>query len=228
MTDRTRFSGLFNAQGHSVTLIGAGGIGSLLAITLGKMGFDLLIVDDDVVSSENTGTQLYGDCQIGWQKTHAISDTLEMFAPDVFVKTVENRVCVNSKYLWELWNQALRNEFIISGVDSIKSRQEIFAALIDGPDPHGTNFNWYIDLRMGLLDLYAYVVRGDDAAWYAQVIEDQSDGKIVDLPCTSKATWFSSCGASMLGGLIMAKILRGEPVHKIYHLNMDTWQTLVV
>jgi len=225
MTDRTRFSGLFNAQDRSVTMIGAGGIGSLLAVTLAKMGFNLLIVDDDVVSDVNTGTQLYGDSQVGQAKVDAIAQTLGMFAPDVDLEYVRGRVGVDSPARSQYWSRVLGGEFVISGVDSINSRKEIWAALNQDNLPW---FGWYIDLRMSLLDLYAYVVHRDDLGWYDQALEQQDDGKIVDLPCTSKATWFTAAGASMLGGLIMMRILRGEPVNKIYHLNMDTWRTLAV
>ena len=55
-----------------VTLIGAGGIGGLTAITLAKMGVpEMIIWDGDVVAIENTGTQFFSSSDVERLKVDA-------------------------------------------------------------------------------------------------------------------------------------------------------------
>jgi tRNA A37 threonylcarbamoyladenosine dehydratase len=63
--DDIRHIGIFNAAEWPITLIGAGGIGALTAITLGKMGVPTLNVwDGDEVSPENVATQFFSSFDV--------------------------------------------------------------------------------------------------------------------------------------------------------------------
>lgn len=224
MTDRTRFSGLFDAQQRMVTLIGVGGIGSLLAITLAKMGFHLNLFDDDIVSPENTGTQFYGDSQVGQPKLEAISDALRLYVPDTFVYCNQGRIGV-PPLVGEYGCNMLQGQIVISGVDSIQARKDIWQVLTYNNRPA---FDWYIDLRMGLLDLYAFVVDSRDTAWYEQELALVNDELLGSLPCTSKATYFTAAGASCLAGIICKRILLGEALPRRYALNINDWLAVTI
>jgi len=61
-----------------VTLAGAGGIGSPVALALAKLGCgDLTVHDPDVVEPHNLPNQLYGPADLGRPKVEALGDILE-------------------------------------------------------------------------------------------------------------------------------------------------------
>ncbi len=189
MIDRIRFSGLFNLQDWPVTLIGAGGIGAITAITLGKMGVPVLSVfDGDVVSIENTGTQFFSSFDVGIPKVEALGGYLENFAEDVPYLYAQERVTPETD------REAILNPIIISAVDSIQARKDIWSVVSQAP------FLWYLEARMGAEVFQLYSVRYGDHQWYADLIAGQDDDMVPDLPCTAKATYFTaSLSAGFLG-----------------------------
>lgn len=215
--DRTRTSGIYDASQWGVTLIGLGGIGAITAVTLAKMGFrSIKGFDPDEVSDENTGTQLYGPNQVGMDKWASLYYPFAFYAPDVIFSGFGDRVWPDTP--WE----TLQAPIIISGVDSIASRQDIWAAISDKP------FMWYIDARMAAEELVVYVVDGDDREWYDRFLSGQSDDQIADLPCTSKATFYCGMAAAATIGSICRKIITNCHLNHIYALNLFDWGAVSV
>lgn len=214
--NRIRTSGIYDASNWGVSLIGLGGIGAVTAVTLAKMGFGPIKgFDPDEVSEENNGTQLYGPNQVGREKAFALYYPLTFYAPDV---TFYGFDClVGPETPWDF----LRAPIIISGVDSISARQEIWAAIRDKP------FMYYIDARMAAEELVVYVV-GEERDWYHNFLMGQSDDQIEDLPCTSKATFFCGMAAAATIGSICRKIITGVPLKHIYGLNLLDWGAVSV
>jgi molybdopterin/thiamine biosynthesis adenylyltransferase len=61
----------------SLTLCGAGALGSLLADNLARQGFQRLkVIDRDRIEEHNVGTQLYGEAEIGAWKVEALRSRL--------------------------------------------------------------------------------------------------------------------------------------------------------
>jgi molybdopterin/thiamine biosynthesis adenylyltransferase len=61
----------------SLTLCGAGALGSLLADNLTRQGFRLgKVIDRDRVEEHNVGTQLYGEAEVGAWKVEALRNRL--------------------------------------------------------------------------------------------------------------------------------------------------------
>ncbi len=61
----------------SLTLCGAGALGSLLADNLARQGFRRWkVIDRDRVEEHNVGTQLYGDAEVGAWKVEALRNRL--------------------------------------------------------------------------------------------------------------------------------------------------------
>src|SRR5215470_10453979 len=61
----------------SITLCGAGALGSLLADNLARQGFrQWKVIDRDRVEEHNVGTQLYGESEVGAWKVEVLRNRL--------------------------------------------------------------------------------------------------------------------------------------------------------
>src|SRR5205823_6205091 len=98
-----------------LTLIGAGGIGSPLALALAKMGCrQLALYDPDTVEAHNLPNQMYRLSDVGRPKVTALAELLCQFAsPQLEVRQEAVR------------DQTLRG-LVISAVDSMAARQQIW------------------------------------------------------------------------------------------------------
>ena len=80
-------------QERVVGIMGLGGLGSLVAIALARMGIgSLLLVDYDVVEPTNLNRQQYFIDQIGQKKTVALRDILQRVNPHVSVTAIDKRL----------------------------------------------------------------------------------------------------------------------------------------
>jgi hypothetical protein len=198
--NRTRHSGIFNASHAGASIIGLGGIGAITAVTLAKMGVGYLkLVDFDHVSEENLATQLHPMNALGSLKTVALRDTIWDFVDDVELDIFTGAILNDGTVGWGDY----ANEIVISAVDSIKARHEIWEVI------RGEPWQWYIDARMGAESLLLYVVKGDSRDWYSNLLSEQSDAAVPDAPCTSKATFFCGAGAACLIGKTVRQIVTG-------------------
>lgn len=81
MAARSRFSDFINQElvkaNSPITIIGVGGIGSRIGETLAEIGFDLSIWDDDIVKTENIGSQKFGYPDLGRLKVEALKTRWE-------------------------------------------------------------------------------------------------------------------------------------------------------
>jgi molybdopterin/thiamine biosynthesis adenylyltransferase len=197
MIDHTRHIGIFYAKDYSVVLIGAGGIGAISAVTLGKMGVGRLhIYDVDTVEDVNVATQFYDVSDIGISKINAITAKVENTSD-------ANVIGHNVRVLQDFYLPSA--DIYISGVDSIKSRKDIWDAVCRSWLSNG--HNWYVDARMSSEYLQVYVVNSAKPEFYTQSLEGQSDDDIPDEPCTSRATIYTGCIAAGVIGSIVRKII---------------------
>ncbi|MHB1015646.1 MAG: sulfur carrier protein ThiS adenylyltransferase ThiF [Desulfurivibrionaceae bacterium] len=80
-------------QEKVVGIMGLGGLGSLVAIALARMGIgSLLLADYDVVEPTNLNRQQYFVEHIGQKKTAALRDILQRVNPHVSVTTIDRRL----------------------------------------------------------------------------------------------------------------------------------------
>lgn len=214
MTNRVRFSGIFNASTVGATIIGLGGIGATAALALAKMGVGYLtLVDDDTVSEENIATQLYATHQIGYKKAIALRDLLALFVDDVYIDHIVDRVTAETP-----WYGLLANDIVISAVDSISSRAQIWRAICD------KSWRWYIDARMGAEQLAVYVIDNERLDWYDSVLSSQDDDVALEEPCTAKATIYTANAAAAVIGKTVRQIVSGErpPAILSWNIHKDT------
>ncbi|HVV39408.1 MAG TPA: ThiF family adenylyltransferase [Candidatus Paceibacterota bacterium] len=107
--------------GHSVVLVGAGGIGSILLPLLVKCGpRRITIWDDDTVEPVNLAQQGFDAEDIGELKVRALAHRAGAINPDLEIRAVHER---------RFTQDDLLDGVVVAGVDSMKSRRAIFSAV---------------------------------------------------------------------------------------------------
>lgn len=175
-----------------VTIIGAGAIGSFVALQLAKMGMENLEVwDHDAVSVENMSCQFYRFKDIGKPKVEALGEIIHDFTG---VDVDENHC------RWVPGNALATSGIVVLAVDSMETRREIFNMMAE-------NFYFVthvIDPRMGAEFAAMYVMQ-------PQILKDQqsyqktlhTDEESVQERCTAKSTIYT---ANLLSGLVVKAI----------------------
>ncbi len=168
-----------------ISIVGAGAIGSHVALYLAKMGYaNITVWDDDGVSEENMNSQGYRRKDVGFKKVDALYDIIEEYTAIKVTKRAE-------KYLE---NSEMLNGIVICAADSMAVRKYCWE--INKLNPF---MKAYIDTRMGAENALLYCIKPDveaDVTEYEKTLWSDSDA--VQLPCTAKATCYT---ATMLSGL---------------------------
>ena len=124
-----------------VICVGAGGLGSPLALYLAAAGVGTIgLVDDDVVSASNLQRQiLYSTADVGRPKVEVAKERLEGLNPDVTVKTLQGRL--DSSNAMELFADY---DVIVDGTDNFPTRYLTNDAcvLLGKPNVHGSIFRF--------------------------------------------------------------------------------------
>lgn len=108
-------------QASTIGIIGAGGLGSNIAIALTRIGIGkLIIVDFDRVEASNLNRQQYFMHQIGLFKIDALKETLQQISP--FTQILSYNVPVNKNNLKTLFNDC---DLLIEAVDKAETKQMI-------------------------------------------------------------------------------------------------------
>ena len=179
-----------------VTIIGAGGIGSALALALAKMGSRrLTLYDPDVVEPHNLPNQLYRLRDVGRPKVAALADLLSEFA-SADVRPVQEAVT----------GQVLTG-VVISGVDSMDAREQLWRRSIR----YRAAVPLYLDARMGAQVYRLLTVRPvdpDDVRWYETTLF--ADEQAVDEPCTAQAIIYTTFGLASFVANQIKRYAQGE------------------
>lgn len=181
-----------------VTVIGVGGIGSAATECLAKMGVPkLTIYDDDVVDSHNCANQGYFLPEIGYKKVEALGTRLS-----------QGTGCeVNGLFGRVGQHTTLDTQVVVSAVDSMSSRDEIWKAL-----KRSTKVRYYVDGRMGARAGYVFFV---DLTDEESIKEYEStlfpDTEAAEEPCTERATIFCGWGlGSVIASIVSKTIIRTD------------------
>lgn len=188
--------------GEHITIIGAGAIGSWVALSLAKMGFNYIdVLDDDVISIENMNCQFYPFKAIGQPKVESLKKLVKAFA-DVNIRTYNGRFSPE---------HAPFGGIVISAVDSMEARKMIW-------DRHKNNAEtkYIIDPRMGAEKSLMYVMSPNDPkdiGSYEKTL--YTDENAVQERCTAKATIYT---ANLLAGQVckaVKDIAVGQPYTRV-------------
>lgn len=116
---------LASLQQATVVLVGAGGIGSLVAMMLARKGIGrLILVDHDLVELSNCTRQIYTPADIGKYKVHALAKSLA--ATGLFPTRIE----AQPFYFQECLERGLSfgdASVVVAGVDNNPSRKAVCA-----------------------------------------------------------------------------------------------------
>lgn len=187
-----------------VHLIGAGGVGSLVALLLAKLGVtDLHLYDDDTVVAANVGTQVYGAEHIGSLKVDALAHLCEQFAG---IRPQRHAVRVARLSFSGL---------VIAAVDSMRDRRAIFEQSISG-----RAITWFLDVRLGFAPGQAQPEMGllfalrplllEDCAAYARSLYD--DANTLGDACGSDGIIYASTIAAGKVVRAVKQLVLGEEV----------------
>ena len=200
--DYTRQIDIFNPEQFKdikIGVIGVGSVGSFIVLTLAKMGFtNITVWDDDVVEEHNLPNQFYPLNSIGRPKVSALRDVVKQMS-GIEVNARQQTYGEGSYMI-------LQDNFIlISAVDSIESRREIWKGI------NLVNCKLYIDSRMGGEYIRIFTVKGqEDYAHYEKSLEKAG----IQLPCTARTIIYNVLANASLVALLIKKFLKGEPIGK--------------
>jgi hypothetical protein len=172
-----------------VTVIGAGGIGSFVAPILAKMGVSkIAIYDPDKVEDHNLPNQMFRMSDIGRSKVEALRDiVLDMTG--VKMETHDEFFPNGDKL----------KGIVVSGVDSMASRQKIWEEIISNND-----IKLYVDARLGGEVVEVLTVRPSfrlDRKFYKSYLFPDSEAAV--LPCTARNIVYNG---SVVAGLVASQI----------------------
>jgi hypothetical protein len=191
--------------GEKITIIGAGAIGSFVALCLAKMGFgDITIFDDDKIEEENMSCQFYRFKDIMRTKVEALQSLLVDFTNTL----IEVR--------YERYKTGVFPGIVISAVDSMEVRKQIWMNhKLKSP---GTKA--IIDPRMGAETALLYVMNPMDASDIESYEKTfYTDEAAIQERCTAKSTIYTAC---MLSGLV-AKAVKDLVVTPEKYLRLAQW-----
>jgi len=180
--------GLFDPSlyNKSITIIGSGGIGSATILGLAKMGINnIKVVDFDIVDNENYANQFFPERP----------PTLGMPKVEVMKQFIKYFCNVNLDTYCEKYDPLKHgSSIIVSCVDNMKTRQEVFATL------NKTPCEYYIDGRMqgNFFQIYSIdPLNKKDLFYYSGHLPNDED--VPDAKCTEKAIIYN---VMIVGGII--------------------------
>lgn len=231
----------------TVSVIGAGGTGSQLMqklgrihhalLSLGHMGLYVTLFDPDMVSESNIGRQLFAQSDIGANKASMVISRINRFygtnwkaISDVFRKGI------NDSYLIARSNPNI----VISCVDSIASRKDIYAVL--KPNFLGTDknseFGMYYWMDIGNDQHYGQIVLGSCKVQqpegatsslmnFFELYPKVKDGKAKGPSCSlaealhSQDLFINSMLAELAGNMIWKLFREGGIDYNVLLLNLN-------
>lgn len=156
-----------------ILLIGAGSLGGYGALLLAKMGFDMIVYDDDLVEYHNHRNQIYRERDVDKFKVVALAEL------------IKDLTDVSLKYkIAKVRKETLLKGIVIVMVDSMKVRAEIFQEVKYNP-----KVRLYIDARSGGHQGQVYAVNPmdpDGIERYEATL--YSDKEAEETPCSDQST----------------------------------------
>lgn len=184
-------------EGLHLIIIGAGGISSPTAFSLAKMGFPKITVyDEDTVARHNLNTTIYRKRDEGKFKVLALKEIIEE-SSDTEVIAIPRMFSAKDKV----------RGIVISGVDSMKARAEIWTAV----KLNNIHIPIYIDGRMGaqLLRVFSVNPCGSlDIEQYEKSL--YTDEQALKAPCTARGIYFTVNHAAGIIANQVKRFVMGE------------------
>ncbi len=185
-----RFREIFNPEDNPlrITIVGAGSIGSNLALLLARLGMkDITVYDFDEVEDHNLGHQAYRFKDCGRPKVEALREIIEE-ATGTVIKAINEPA------------GAINTDILILAVDNMTSRKDISGT---------ANYSFCIDGRMGGETFNIYTFTQMEKERYINTLFEDSEGS--DLPCGGKSIGYVSyLIAGMMENALVKLITTGK------------------
>lgn len=174
--------------GQKVEIIGAGATGSVVSLTLAKMGFiNQEVWDADEVDVVNMNCQMFGYKHIGMPKVEALADLFKMYSNAELYRHNE----------WFTGNEFLSG-VVVSALDTMKGRRLIYDCAVK------CGVRWLLDPRTSIEYAEMHVVDMHDMASRTNYEKTLfSDDDVPTAPCTMRATMYTS---NLIAGLVCKAI----------------------
>jgi len=189
-----------------ILIVGAGSVGSYVALTLAKMGIsDLTVVDFDKVEPHNLPNQFYKTTDIGRPKVEALKDIIKEF-------TNTEITAINDKIENYLTKDKIF-DIVILAVDNMKTRKQIFEKYAK----HNIYVKYLIDIRTSAENFRIYTIQPvepEDVKFYES--EMYSDDEASELPCTAQNIIYTVVGVAAITSATVKKILSNQKINRFY------------
>ena len=200
---------------YTIKVFGVGSVGSHVAKTLAKSGFNNIeVYDNDIVEGENISAQAFNFEDIKKLKVDAIKDMLEKAAG--VTPVVHNEYITDET---EIIPEA--NSIYCCFFDSIEARKMLFDKLKEFP------IIW-VDARIGQYNMRHYLVNCANKVEVEEYIKTLETGKASELECGEKAC--APINVQIAGRIVMNIInfIRGETYVKKFIGNAERPQKDIV
>lgn len=190
-----------------VIMVGCGGIGTPTVLNLAKAGFEnITLIDPDSVEDHNLPNQFFRLSDLERKKVDALKDMVLDFS-DCFVKIIP-----------EFFENQPLSGIVVSGVDSMKSRQAIWSRV-----KYNVEVPLYVDGRIGGEILQVFTIRPsqiEDIELYEKHLFPDEEAE--ELPCTARAIIYTG---SVIGGSIVSQVkkwLKNEQYYRYISFDLKT------
>lgn len=193
-----RFRGAewFNAAQNDIMLVGAGGLGSNIAVSLCRVmgNRKLIIKDNDVVDHVNLAGQNFGITDIGNFKSSVVAEQCRNFNPTLQVEQNTTAFGIDS----------VPCSITICGLDNMATRALVFSKwekVVDESEEEDKGKNLLIDARMSAETWQIFCIEGNDMKARKEYLskwlfsDEEADSDV----CSYKQTAFA---AQMCAGFV--------------------------
>jgi len=188
------------------TVIGLGGIGSPVGMTIGKMGAqDMELWDADTIERHNLPNQFYRLDQLEQKKAEALAKNIRDYAQ------------VDIVPITRMYTDEPLGGIVISGVDKIEQRKIIW----EGVKRHKGDLLLYIECRMAAEFFQIFPVVMNDARytdWYEARLNNGK--KPSRAACTEQTLFFNVMACAGYVGEFVKKFLMKQPVPYSVSVNL--------
>jgi len=185
---RQRFSDAPWSKKRTITVGGAGGIGSNVLYVLFKHGHDIILYEYDSVEGHNIGGQMYNILDIGHPKATGMCNLKNYIDPDISVRTM-GKFTPGKRV----------TPITISCFDNMQARKDLFEEWVSTQS--NLSEAMFLDGRMNALSYEVYTVLPKDIDKYRETLF--LDAEVEDLPCNFKATTQTGllCAGTMIAAM---------------------------
>lgn len=186
---------------YSITVGGAGSIGSWLLLFLSRIGYTIYLYEMDTVEANNIGGQLYGKSNIGSTKQDAIRRRMEDLAMHDSIESL-------GKYE----AGSLVTPICFSCFDNMEARTLMFEKWksVISEEENSEELKLLVDGRLTAESFQMYIITPDRIDAFEETLF--SDDEVEDLPCSYKST---SHVASMLASQMTTALTNAITNEKI-------------